>query len=105
MSFLVPVAANVPNLRTSDLRARKKAGRDKLSEVSNKDVSSIHIGYNTVEFGQKTSEGMSLNSRISRRVAKCHFVSNYPNPCTHWTEKFLYILILTYKFTLQLKRY
>ena len=50
---------NVPNLGTSDLRTRKKAGRNKLPEVSNKGVSNIHNGYNTVEFGQKSNEGMS----------------------------------------------
>ena len=57
--FLIPIAANVPNLGTSDFRASKKAGRNKLSEVSDEIVSSIHNGYNTVEFGQKTNEGMS----------------------------------------------
>ena len=57
--FLVTIAANVPNLGTSDLRARKKAGRNKLSEESNKGVSNIHNGYNTVKFGQKINEGMS----------------------------------------------
>ena len=58
---MVPIAANVPNLETSALGARKKAGRNKLSEVSNKGVSNIRNGHNTVELGHKTNEGMSQN--------------------------------------------